>query len=290
MKFKSLLFVIVACLSFITRGQHLDKFPTEASTVLWKIEGKKVKKECYIFGTIHFIDREQFYFPDELSILVAKSKQVVLEIGNMNQQEIIPLLILEKGSLFDFFTAEQTDSIFNWAKENMNMDSTRFKLSFGGMKPLAVAQVIAAQESEVDMISYDLTIQNIATYFKTPILGLETVAQQMALFDNMDTIAQQRMVMDAIKGGDDDGVLNELFTIYLKQNVDELYEYVVQSGEALSTEELLDKRNHNWIPQIEQLIKKKRTFIAVGAGHLGGENGVLRLLEKQGYKLTPIPF
>ena len=39
-------------------------------------------------------------------------------------------------------------------------------------------------------------------------------------------------------------------------------------------------RNKNWVPQIKELIADKKTFIAVGAGHLGGPNGVLRLLEK----------
>jgi len=36
------------------------------------------------------------------------------------------------------------------------------------------------------------------------------------------------------------------------------------------------------------MIANKRCFIAVGAGHLGGPNGVIRLLEKEGYTLTPV--
>ena len=50
----------------------------------------------------------------------------------------------------------------------------------------------------------------------------------------------------------------------------------------------LDNRNNNWVPQIETLIKNNRTFIAVGAAHLGGPNGVIRLLEARGYTLKPI--
>jgi uncharacterized protein YbaP (TraB family) len=61
----------------------------------------------------------------------------------------------------------------------------------------------------------------------------------------------------------------------------------VQMGEEI-TKTLVDKRNNNWIEDIESLIEKDRTFIAVGMGHLGGENGVLNQLKEKGYSLKPI--
>ena len=77
-----------------------------------------------------------------------------------------------------------------------------------------------------------------------------------------------------------------------------LYEKLVEefgrrylSEIAVSTsikENLLVKRNKNWIPKIEQLIQQKTCFIAVGAGHLAGENGILELLRKQGFTVEPI--
>ncbi len=294
MRFLKPLFLgIVGLFSVGVQAQHLDKFPTESSSLLWKIEGDKVKKDCYIFGTVHLIPMDKFYFPDKLSLLVAKSKQVVLEIGNIDQMEVLGHLFLEKGTVFDFFTPEQTDSIYVWAKEKMNMDSLQFTLSFGRMKPFFLVQMAAQKGEEIEIASYDLTIQNIANFRKIPVSGLETIAEQIALFDNMDTLTMQKMVMETIKETEEDETFDELVTVYLKQNVDDIYSYITNAdsgGFLESSDELLDKRNHNWIPQIEKIIKKKKSFIAVGAGHLGGENGVLRLLEKQGYKLTPIQF
>jgi uncharacterized protein len=52
--------------------------------------------------------------------------------------------------------------------------------------------------------------------------------------------------------------------------------------------EMLYKRNLAWIPEIKKLITEKSTFIAVGAGHLGGENGVLQLLKNEGYTINVI--
>ena len=53
-------------------------------------------------------------------------------------------------------------------------------------------------------------------------------------------------------------------------------------------EKLLNERNAKWIPVIEKNIALTPSFIAVGGGHLGGEKGVINLLRKKGYKLTPI--
>jgi uncharacterized protein YbaP (TraB family) len=58
----------------------------------------------------------------------------------------------------------------------------------------------------------------------------------------------------------------------------------MENGEA----ELLTNRNKKWIPKIAAMSKQKSTFYAVGAAHLGGQNGVLRLLMKEGYKVKAI--
>lgn len=53
-------------------------------------------------------------------------------------------------------------------------------------------------------------------------------------------------------------------------------------------EDLLLKRNRNWIPVIEKAMKEKSTFFGVGAAHLADEEGVIKLLRKQGYKVEPV--
>lgn len=286
-------FIILGLSCIISNAQYLDSFPTKSNTLLWKIEGKNVKKDCYIFGTIHLIYKEQFYFPDKLKNIVTNSEQVVLEISNINQMEALNYMMLEKGTVFDFFTPEQTDSILFWAKEHLGADPEQFKMGLGKMKPFALVQLASQKDLVGKIESYDMKIQSIAVERDIPVLGLETIAQQMAIFDNMDTLQQQEMVMEFIRNPHkQDSTMQTMFDIYLKQNVDEMYQYISKEGGSIMdfSDELLDKRNQNWIPQIEELIKKKSTLIAVGAGHLGGEGGVLRLLEKKGYKLTPVQF
>ena len=51
---------------------------------------------------------------------------------------------------------------------------------------------------------------------------------------------------------------------------------------------LLDNRNKNWVNQLNVILKKESVFIAVGAGHLVGNMGLINLLRKEGYTLRPI--
>ncbi len=85
--------------------------------------------------------------------------------------------------------------------------------------------------------------------------------------------------------------MSQLVAVYKQRNTDSLYAFMKSTGASEDFEtELLDKRNKKWIPVIEGAITEKPTFFAVGAAHLGGPDGVLSLLRKQGYKLTPISF
>ncbi|HNS42329.1 MAG TPA: TraB/GumN family protein, partial [Taishania sp.] len=186
---------------------------------------------------------------------------------------------------------EQQDSLLQWAHTQLQVDSAQFMLSYLKMKPFVLVQ-LATQKELVDKTkSYDMTIQQMANEQKISTVGLETVAEQMAIFDNMDTLTQRNMVMEFIRHPEGQlEQLEKMYAIYLQQNVDAMFQFIDEDKSSMmdAQNELLDERNQKWIPKIETLIKSKRTFIAVGAGHLGGKNGVLRLLEKKGYKLTPI--
>jgi uncharacterized protein YbaP (TraB family) len=77
--------------------------------------------------------------------------------------------------------------------------------------------------------------------------------------------------------------------IYLSQDLDSLYQLMADSPEMMgSLDLLLNRRNRNWIPIMEAAMKKSSTFFAVGAGHLGGSQGVLELMRKQGYQVKAL--
>lgn len=270
----------------------LVAFPMKESSLLWKIEGQGIPNGSYIFGSMHLIEKEYFLFPDKLEKLVKKSDQLVMEIAGMpSQSEAMKMVMLKEGTFFDYFTKEQTDSIIQWAKAEMNLSEPAFRSTMTKMKPFVVVQMATQMQFMGKTESYELTFEKIARENDIAIKGLETAAQQMAIFDDLTNAQQTEMVMDGIRNEDKSlELIQNMQKMYVRQNVDSLYLMIQQEGGVLSDEQasFLDSRNKNWVPQIKELIAEKKTFIAVGAGHLGGPNGVLRLLEKEGYTLTPV--
>lgn len=262
------------------------------SSLLWKIEGPGIPKGSYLFGTMHMIEKEYFIFPDKLEKIVKKSEQLVMELpGLPNQKEAMKYVLLEEGTFFDYFTKEQTDSILVWAKKEFKMDEAAFRATMSKMKPFVVVQMATQIHFMGKTESYEMKFEEIAKTNKLSIAGLETIEQQMAFFDDLTKEEQAEMVMEGIRDSEKSiQTMKEMEALYQGQNVDSLYLMIQDEGGVISAEsaDFLDNRNAAWVPQIKEMIASKRCFIAVGAGHLGGPNGVIRLLEKEGYILTPV--
>ena len=264
----------------------------EKSSLLWKIEGNGIKKGSYLFGTMHLIEKENFIFPDKLEKLFKKSDVLVMELpGLPNQLEAMKYITLSEGSFFDYFTPEQTDTIIRWAQDELKMSEEKFRSTMIKMKPFVVVQMATQLHFLGKTESYEMTFDRMAREEQKKILGLETVAEQMAIFDNLTDEQQTEMVMSGIRNMKESIDLTKTMQeLYVRQNVDSLYLMILEEGGVLSEEQqnFLDERNKNWIPKINEIIVDKKAFIAVGAGHLGGPNGVIRLLQKEGYTLTPV--
>jgi uncharacterized protein YbaP (TraB family) len=288
MKTIQLLFLLL----FGWNGIAQTPYPMTESSLLWKIEGEGVQKGCYLFGTMHLIQKDYFYFPENLTKIVTKSDKLVMELpGLPNQLEALKYVKLEEGTFFDFFTENQKDSILDWVKNEVGMSEESFTKNFNEMKPFAIVQLATQMHFVGKTESYEMTLDKLARENKLRIAGLETIADQMKIFDDLTKEQQVEMVMSSVrdpKGGIE--ITQKMMQVYASQEIDSLFMMVEEEGGVLSEEQnaFLDQRNSNWIPLIEDHIKESKTFIAVGAAHLGGPKGVIRLLEENGYKVTPV--
>lgn len=278
--------------SLLSQNAGVRDYPMKEKSLLWEISGNELKESSYLFGTMHLIEKEYFYFPRKLKRIVKKSDALMLELAGLsNSAEAMKHVFLKEGDLFDFFSSEEADTIIQWAENNLGMSETAFRSSFSSMKPFAVMQVALQIHFIGKTESYELSLYELAEKKSIEVKGLETIAEQMALFDNLTDQQQAEMLLETIRDIES-GIetIKEMEELYSQQDLDALYEYVTLGGGIIEEEknEFLDQRNKKWLPKIEYRISQSSTFIAVGAGHLGGPNGVIRLLEKKGYKLTPI--
>jgi uncharacterized protein len=83
---------------------------------------------------------------------------------------------------------------------------------------------------------------------------------------------------------------DKLVAVYKKEAVNEMFN-IITTEEFMdkdSQDAMLDNRNKNWVLKMPKMMQEKSNFFAVGAAHLGSENGVIKLLRKQGYTVKAI--
>jgi uncharacterized protein YbaP (TraB family) len=126
------------------------------------------------------------------------------------------------------------------------------------------------------------------------IKGLETMAYQAGLLDSIPYKLQAQQLVSYIdsagKNDEEDKQMKVMFDAYKKQDLKKLEDLMVETdaGMAGFTDVLLYHRNQNWVKKLKSLMPDRSLMIAVGAGHLPGEKGVINLLRKEGYTVTPV--
>ena len=166
-----------------------------------------------------------------------------------------------------------------------------FHKMYGGMKPFFILQALSQGYFDEGAKSYDLDIMGLAAEKDIPLVGLETIEEQLGFFDAVPQEKMAEMIIQGIEGYEDEKKsTKKLMKLYASQKVEKFIPLMnKQSPEFMEFEDIfLYDRNKRWIPKIEKEIADKQCFIAVGAAHLFGDGGVIDLLRKEGYTVTAI--
>ena len=283
---KSILLIGLTLLTFFCNAQT----PKENS-LLWEITAPGQSRPSYLFGTIHLICPADFSLSDSLKIAVTKTEQVALEIDMDDPAMMATMLktmnMKDGNELKKLVSETEYSKIAQFYKDSVGIGLTMFEKAkpFVLMGPL-FNSVLACQPQ-----SYEMSLVELAGKQKSEVIGLETLEEQMAIFDTIPYKDQMKMIVmmiDSLPQARKE--FKDLIALYKKQDVNELYQMTRKSSFGMegNDEVMLFDRNKKWIPRIRKMMTEKPTFFAVGAAHLGGDKGVIALLRKEGYKVRAI--
>jgi len=130
------------------------------------------------------------------------------------------------------------------------------------------------------------------------VVGLETLEQQLSFLENMPIPMQLSLLDQAIaESGNVTEVHNQMVNAYLENNLvslqalsDEQLKIVGESASDYFIEAGIHARNHRMAESLLQRLENKTVFVAVGALHLPGQEGLLNILRQHGYVLSPLPM
>lgn len=276
--------VITLFVAFNLKAQELD------NSLLWKVEGDNIKTS-YVFGTIHLIPQEDFVFKNKVKTAFQACDKAVLELDMDSPEfmkDVMKYSYLQNGDeLKSFMDDKEYEILDTYLKEKLGTGMAQFNTA----KPFMLMSVLLTTTASKPMASFEMTLIQMAAKAKKEIEGLETYQSQAVIFDQTPYDEQIDDLVEMIENPDKNAkIYSKMVDLYVAENISGLYDYMDEymDGDIELMEKFLDQRNNNWIPKIEAFSKQESVFYAVGAGHLGGEQGVINLLKKAGYTLTPV--
>ena len=277
------------------RSQEPPKIATngDGNTLLWQISGKDLKKPSYLFGTFHLLCKEDISFSEGLKQAVRNADEIYLEMDLDDPANTLGAMFYMNMNggrkLADLLSAEDYAKVTKFFKDSLGtgmMMVERMKPNF--LQSLIFPKLLSCKK----MSGVEQELLTLAKTEKKEVRGFETIAFQSSVFDSIPYEEQAKDLVKTIDSLSEYSVYFEkMVTVYRSQKLSEiesLFNDPQFNMDEKSQDIMLGSRNRNWVAQLKKLLAEKSLFIGVGAGHLVGKQGLLDLLKKEGYSLTPL--
>lgn len=273
--------------------------------LLWKVSGNGLDRPSYLFGTYHLAS---LGIKDSIAALPQVQQDVQQVYGEiimadmmkpetlmqMQQQMMLPA----DTTLKSLFSPAEFETITQAVQEYLKVDIALLDR----MKPAALFQQLTVLFYLKHTPGYnpqeqlDASFQQDATKAGKKVGGLETVQSQLDILFNKPLRRQAEdlycFLSDPAKA---ERQAKELIAAYAAQDLDTVLR-LMEEKEGTKCDptpeemaQLLYDRNHNWAKQMPALMQSMPTLFVVGAGHLPGEQGLIKLLQGKGYTVEPLP-
>lgn len=320
LKFKqlSLSLLLIAVFASCT---SVAKQPLEGGW-LWKISGNGLSQPSYLFGTYHGTYNILYGYVDSIpgfhEAFNACSQyvgEVSLTNGSKPDISAMDMKMPKDTTYADLLNEEDyhfLDSIvrqnFNASLNEMYLKPDYLSILLGQLeerKELINSGYSKEQIDSITSLVMDVNLEKKAKEKGDTIIGLESVSEQMKMLGSEESLKKQATQLIKVLRKDDEYTLfsshaKTLTEVYHAQDMKCLLDYETKLDSIFNIfpelatvkkgirEDLLKRRNMNWMDKLPELMKDKPTFIAVGVRHLPGKDGLITLLREKGYKVESI--
>ena len=281
---KNLYTLALAFITFATFAQN-------EKSLLYRVSGNGITTPSYIFGTIHISCEVKLDEAIQKALLETNQLYLELDMDDPEMQmNMMKSINMKDGvTISSLVSAEDFKLLDDYMLSKMKVSAK----SFDTYKPFVLSSMFLTTLLDCSPQSYENELVAISTQQKEPIYGLETVQEQMDIFDQIPYQLQAEELIKSIKNNfkEDKIELSLMFKTYASKDLNEMERLSRSSKNVISSDYqdlLLKNRNLNWIPLIERITRTQPTFFGVGAAHLAGDEGVLNLLRKNGFTVEAL--
>jgi len=284
-KFALFSFLIVLC---------SPTLKAQETSILWEISGNGITKPSYLFGSLKFIGEKEYYLPKEATQNILHSDLFAIEdqVDHHAQHELNKALHFPKGeSLATHLSAEDYKKVADFFESEFKIPRKQFDSNYAKLKPLATSILMTRLALGETVKFYDIELLRYAKKNKLKTFSLEAVDREAQALNSFSITDQSAALLHSVNNFDQQKEeYRKLMQDYPQGNLEEIFKYTLHAFENNEqfVEEFYFKRNEEWLPKIERMVKENVAFISVGVSHLEGSRGLLTLLQSKGYTLSPI--
>ncbi len=257
-------------------------------SLLWKITHKKAKGPSYLLGTMHVKDSRAFGDLEGIQELILSCEAFATEfdLETADPEQAAAAFSLPDGVTFhDIMSPKKMARL-----ERFLLKRFRIPLSqFINNQPIVLTNFLTTLALQQDQQqSLDETLYAFAKAQNRAILGLETFEEQLAVMKKMSVESQVKQLISLTKNFNKYGKsLNKLAEMYSRGDIQQLYKSSKKSLGKMKKPMIYD-RNIIMADRFEAIVAEQTLFCGIGAGHLAGKKGVLKLLKDKGFKVKPV--
>jgi uncharacterized protein YbaP (TraB family) len=261
-----------------------------ASSCVWKISAPN-GGTLYLGGSVHALRSSDYPLPAAYNNALDASSRLVFEDDPKAETR-------EAKELLRAGTYPKGDSLKNHVDPRTYKYLKRFfaligvpEETFAKYRPWLIDILLSSPTSEHWQLGVEQYLQRRAKGSK-PIFGLESPREHNSFFvDLSDHQAEALLLILFINAGQTEAGGGDIMRAWRRGDADALVRIVRDEFRDLPSlgQRLIDQRNQNWVPKIEEYLRSGKTyFVVVGAGHMGGPGGLLSLLRARGYTIEQL--
>lgn len=270
--------------------------------LLWKISGNGLEKPSYLFGTHHMAPVSVLDSVPGFNEALASADNVYGEMimadamsPESQQMMMMAAMAPQDSTLTAILSPAAIDSLNTILAKYLGPQMTAAALN--PVKPAMVSTLLAAAQTQAAFPQYnaaqqlDGEIQSRAAALGKEVGGLETMADQCQALFGGSILAQANDLMQAVRNDDMAiDVVKQLANAYLAGDLQAMLDIMENPATGFNDEQadrMINKRNADWMRVLAGMLPTMSVLIAVGAGHLPGDKGLISLLRREGYTVEP---
>jgi len=265
-----------------------------SNSILWEITGNGLAKSSYLFGIVNFMPEHEFQVSESVKAALGKCKVFVTKtpINRSSRNEFSRAVrIPNDGWINDYLTDDELNQLRLLMLKDLEVSENDYHFTYSRLQPVILVTATTLLSLGENVVFVEDVLAKAAKKKRLKFISLNTIEEEITAFEDFPIVDQVEALKYTVNNFSEHlSDYNQLVRNYRDdQNLELIHEEILKATNRSEKFQhtYYHERNKDWSQKIKEMMSEHPAFIAVGAAHLYGEEGLVHLLQEEGYTLKP---